>query len=150
MNKFQRDIIIEPGFDRRNSDPKKNYGVHGCQVRFLLKGDLGTVQFLCFTDWLPKNVQEERMGKGTTSSVTQEVVGEQPMGADLGYHSPKPMYKGQKVIDEKCAHLGGVPCYYDGSALAAERIRDIMLERGSDGVWEAMETYYTATFEQKD
>ena len=37
-------------------------------------------------------------------------------------------------------------CYYDGSGLNADKLRDIMLEKGSDAVWKELEDYYHETF----
>ena len=43
---FEKIVHAEPAFDKRNGDPKKNYGIHGVNLRFVLKSKLGAVQFL--------------------------------------------------------------------------------------------------------
>lgn len=166
---MERITKITPAWDKRDDDPKKNYGVHSSDLRMVLKGELGAVQFVLYTGWYPKHVQFEHKAKNLATMY--------PMPADLGYHSPKPMYEGQtrigehqydfedtedmqlgdktlkmpkmSVVEEKelpiCEYIG-CPCYYDGSSLNADRIYDILLERGSDGVWEELEKYYTDTF----
>ena len=49
---FTKEITIAPAYDKRNIDPKKNYGgIHGCEMRFVLKGECGAVQFVLYTNW---------------------------------------------------------------------------------------------------
>lgn len=148
--KLIRELRIFPGYDKRSDIPGKNYGVHGCDVVFYVHDQRRskTVQFKCYTDWLPINVQAERMGKdvvGMYPSVCQVVTGEQPMAADLGYHSPKPMYKGQTRMECNLSKRGY--CYYDGSGLAAEEVRNVMLEKGDEGVWPLLEDYWHEIFD---
>ena len=69
-----------------------------------------------------------------------------PMPADLGYHSYEPRYEWQDPITDSCEYLNGKPCYYDGSGLNAERIYEVLLERGSDGVWQELESFYNEVF----
>lgn len=140
--RLTREIRIRPGYDKRNPDPKKNYGVHGCEVMFYLHspGKIKSVYLVLYTDWLPLNVQKEEMGSG----VIQQVIGEQPMASDLGYHSPVPFYDGQSK--RPCDISKNGYCYSDGSGLEGERVRNIMLEEGDDGVWRELETYWREVF----
>lgn len=102
-----------------------------------------------------------------------------PMPADIGYHSPKPMYEDQEPMGSKkavytpreptednpmtqniefvdtgtftpCPYLDGRPCYYDGSTLNAERYYEILLREGSEGLWKALDAYYRETFESEE
>lgn len=155
MSKLQRELIIIPGFDKRSDESSKNYGVHGCEVVFYLHGPrkTKTVQLKLSTDWLPLNVQKERMGVDVADTVSypevcQVVVSEQPMGMDLGYHSPRPKYKGQPRRNCDLSKRGY--CYYDGSGLAADGVRDVLLKEGSEGVWRELEEYYNSTFPTKE
>lgn len=147
--KLIRELLIYPGFDKRNPEPSKNYGIHGCEVVFYIHSPRRskTVQFKAYTDWLPLNVQEEEHNKSGSYNPTATHVGVQPMGADLGYHSPKPMYKGQTRMDCDLSKRGY--CYYDGSSLNADRVRDVMLKEGSEGVWRELEEYYNEIFKEK-
>lgn len=141
MSNFTRRITFEPAYDRRDPNPSKNYGIHGVNLRMVLKGDEGAVSFLVHTNWYLPHVQKEMESNGRPSWMFQ------PMPADLGYHSPKPMYDGQTPISQTCEHIGNVPCYYDGSGLNAEPVFVRLLEQGEDGVWAALEDYYAATFD---
>jgi hypothetical protein len=154
---MERITKITPAWDRRDPDPEKNYGIHGCDLRMVLVGELGAVQFVLMTGWFTNAVRAEK-GTGVGNLY--------PLPADLGYHSPVPMYDGQTRIGElvfdkgdilkeptkipekdlpNCEYLGK-PCYYDGSGLAAEETFDILTSEGSDGVWKHLEKYYIARF----
>ena len=136
QNGFERIVDIEPVFDKRDPDPSRNYGICACRMRMVLKGPNGAVQFLLFTGWyLPQNVDET-----FANSLCK------PIPADLGYHSYKPMYDEHEPIDEHCKYLNGQKCYYEGSGLAAEKVFDILLKEGSDGVWKYLEEYYEEIF----
>lgn len=157
--KFTKSIRILPGYDKR---PKKagdpNYGIHGCTVLFTLQGLKGTVTFTVYTDWLPLHVQEEHMGKDVMGgplnpfpNVCQVVVGTQPTGADLSYHSPEPRRDWQKEEPARdCDILPGGKCWSDGTGLGAERVRNRMLEEGDKGVWKFMGEYYYHEFIEDD
>jgi hypothetical protein len=161
---MERIMDISGAYDKRDPDPKKNYGIHCCDLRMILKGELGAVQFVLYTGWFTKRVQEELAAKGDSTSTMY------PMPADIGYHSPKPIYEGQTRMGEnkfdfanagknglptmttakeedipKCEYLG-VPCYYDGSSLNAEKYWNILRNEGSEAVWDALEEYYCDIF----
>ena len=135
---LKREIKFYPAFDKRDKDPKKNYGIHGVNLTFYVKGPLGVVQFVIFTNWQVPQVQKEFKNKEAFLS--------QPIPADLGYHSYKPMYEGQDVMEHDCPILGGKPCYYDGSGLNAQPMFDLLCEQGDEALWEALEKYYHQTF----
>jgi hypothetical protein len=141
MPEFTRTVRFEPAWDRRNSIPRKNYGVHGVEITFYLRGPEGVIQFKLYSGWHLPHVLEEWKSKGVPLPC--------PMAVDLGYHSPAPMYEGHTLITEKCEILDGKPCYYDGSSLAAEKIFNILLTEGDEAVWQAMEESYRQTFEKE-
>lgn len=167
---FTRILEIEPAFDKRARDPKKNYGIHGVQMRWVLQGAEGAVQFLLYTNWQLPHVRKEWKHRGCGDYCLNAA-----MPADLGYHSKVPRYEGQqpmgglrfKWVDgqigdqklkvpeseptgtfEPCEYTGG-PCYYDGSGLNAERVFDILTRDGEDGLWAELHRYYEATFREK-
>ena len=167
VNGFERILEFEPAFDKRNSDPKKNYGIHGVSLRFVVKGEKGAVQFLMYSGWQLPHVQEEMYQK-------HGVFNSSCMPADLGYHSLKPMYKGQEPIGSKsydewgpaelgdkllmvpirketgtftpCPYLDNAPCYYDGSGLNADEPYAVLAEKGEEALWEYLENYYKEKF----
>lgn len=143
QEKLQRIVEMEPAYDKRDPDPSKNYGIHGVNLRMVLKGKKGAVQFLIYTGWHLPHVQEELDNKHQLDHLFHK-----PIPADVGYHSPKPIHGDYKPTSESCPYLDGKPCYCDGSALHAEKVFGILLEKGSDGVWGHLEDYYDRTFTQ--
>lgn len=141
---FEKEIKFRPAFDRRNSDPNKNYGIHGVEMTFYLKGELGTIQFVVYTNWQLPHVQKESLSKCDGSYCHLK-----PMATDIGYHSPVPQYEGQTLQSKSCSALDGKPCYYDGSSLNAEPIFEKLLSGGDDAVWAEMEEWYNNTFINK-
>lgn len=136
---FRRDVEISPAFDRRNPSPAKNYGIHGAEMRFVLRGPDGAVQFLLFTNWMLPHVEEELDAKHGSHTLCH------PQPADLGYHSPRPMYEGQEPTPG-CPYLDGKPCFYDGSGLNAERVFRVLVAEGGEAMWKELESYYASTF----
>lgn len=137
---LERIFTLSPGFDKRNPDPHKNYGIHGCELRFVVRGPKAAVQFVVYTDWFPVNVQNEGRSREGFRHI-------KPDGADVGYHAYTPQYEGQTPMGE-CQYLGQ-PCYYDGSSLrAGEWVQEKLLVGGSDAIWAALEEEYQARFEE--
>lgn len=151
--KLIREIIIAPSWDKRDPNPSKNYGIHGCNMSFYVKGETGAIQFVIYTNWHLPHVQKELI-EGCKGSKTEysgcHFCRLEPMPADIGYHSPVPHYEGQEPMSKACELLGGKPCYYDSSTLNAKRYFDIMVEKGSDALWEALEEYYNDVFNKEE
>ncbi len=140
---MEKIIEFTPAFDKRNPDPNKNYGVHGVEIRFVLKGPLGATQFVLLTNWQLPHVQEEfdaRRDWGPDGHFLK------PFPTDLGYHSPKPMYDGQEPMKGPCQYVDGGVCYYDGSSLAADDVFKRLLAEGTSGVWNVLEETYNERF----
>lgn len=144
--KYEKIVKFSPAYDKRNSDPKKNYGIHGVELRFILKGKKGATHFVLYTNWQLPHVTEEFLKEGTRDLLDIKVKFV-PLPADLGYHSPKPMFEGHTSM-ANCPYLDGKPCYYDGSGLRAEDVYEILLKKGSIGVWSELEKCYKETFEE--
>jgi hypothetical protein len=144
-----KEVVFYPAFDKRHKEPSKNYGIHGVSIYFFVKGNKGAVQFAVYTDWHLPNVQDEQTNRGTIYPY-----GLKPMGADVGYHSAVPQYEGQEPFSGpgECKMVPeGESCYYDGSGLRAEEwVRDILLPKGSEGVWAALKEKYTRMFGEEE
>jgi hypothetical protein len=140
---LERVVQVRPAYDKRDPDPKKNYGVHGADLIFGLKGEAGAVQFVIFTNWYLPGVADEMWKKGNPRIFFS------PMPADVGYHSPKPLYEDQNQISEACEWLDGKPCYYDGSGLHAEEVFTLMIAEGHEAMWKHLEEYYLSIFSKK-
>jgi len=136
MTKFERRIEFSQAYDKRHPNPKKNYGIHGLEMRFYLIGKEGAMQFVIFTNWMLPHVEMKHHENWCPNK---------PMAADVGYHSRKEMYKDQTVMTGDCPIIGG-PCYYDGSGLMAEDVFKIFVAHGSEGMWKDLERRYKTTF----
>ena len=139
LDELEKIVRIYPAYDNRHPDPAKNYGIHGAEMGFYLKGKKGAVQFLLYTNWHLPHIQKE---------LSRERM--QPQPVDLGYHSPKPTYKGHTVIDKHCEFLDGKKCYYDGSTSNAYEIFNILVKEGDEGMWKELDQYYKSCFDGKD
>lgn len=126
--KFEQITEFEPAFDN------ETYGKHCVSLRMTLKGKKGAVDFVLYTGWfLPE----------TTNNCKKMF----PMPADLGYHSPKPRYKGEKPIRIDCPYVPkGKKCYYGGSTLNADKPYKILVKEGSEALWKFLKEYYEEVF----
>lgn len=135
---FERIVTFSPAFDKRSADPSKNYGIHGVELRMILKGPKGATQFVLYTNWMLPHVDEETWRSGKSRETLRILT--RPIPADLGYHWHAPRHEGQTPM--KCDLMPTGSCYYDGSSLNAERIFDVLRDEGSDGVWRELEALY--------
>lgn len=131
---LERRIDIAPAYDKVS----EGYGIHGVEMRWYVKGPEGVVQFLLYTNWHLPHVQD-RLDARMDSQFPHLSCHPQP--ADIGYHSYKPRYEGQTAVQKDCHLLNG-PCYYDGSSLQAKDFYKILVEKGGDALWEALEKRY--------
>lgn len=128
--------VIEwtPAYDKRDPDSKKNYGIHGMNLRFMFIGPKGATQFLIYTNWmLPQNREVENMVPLSLA---------EPLPADVGYHAYVPQYEDQNALTQSCEYLGGKPCYYDGSVLQAEELFDEFVANGEEVIWTRLRKLY--------
>lgn len=144
-------VQFEPAWDKRSDDPKKNYGIHGVELRMVLKGNKGATQFVLYTGWLlPSTLGLPDDGTDLelyqyTDRLHERHSKYYPSPTDLGYHAKEPQYEDQYVRTD-CEYTGGI-CYYDGSSLNAYYPFRELLTKGSDGVWAFLEMYYNHLFE---
>lgn len=139
---MKKRLDILPAWDKRDPDPKKNYGIHGVEMRFYIIGDKGAVQFVLFTNWfLPEKADDFFSYR---SPFGEKIIG--PLPADLGYHSKVPHYEGQESYGY--CDLLKCDCYYDGSGLQAYRIFDVLVREGDNGVWRELDLYYRNIFDE--
>ncbi len=132
---MKRHFKMIPAFDKRSTDPKKNYGIHGAELVMWVEGENGAVSFVLFTNWNLPSVQKETNIRKYPFEYCMT-----PTPADLGFHHKKPgeyLYK-----NDTCEFVSGHSCYYEGSGLQAEGIYKILLEKGSEGVYKKLESLY--------
>jgi len=127
---LQRAVVFEPGFACPVTGGH-GHGIHGMQIRWLLRGPRGAVQFLVFTDWVP--------GRKTDPATAFMF----PMGADLGYHAVVPQYEGDSG-PRPCEYLPGGQCYCDGSGLQAMDLMPEFIAWGEPAIWAVLEERYAS------
>lgn len=130
---LERITKVRLPFDMRDDNPSKDYGIHGLDIFFILKGPKGAVQYgVTFPVYLP-HVEYSR---------------DEIYGFDVGYHSPNPLYDGQCAMN--CELLSDGKCYYDGSSLRAiewtKEIFSITGQPPENILWKKLEEYYYETF----
>lgn len=145
--KFERIVTLSPAFDKRDPNPNKDYGIHGVELRMVLKGPLGATQFILYTNWQLPHVTREMIIKTSSADPITLKARFLPLPADKGYHWKKRRYKGQHSY--ACDLLPGKKCYYDGSGLNANALYEVLLKEGSDGVWRDLENYYNELAKEK-
>ncbi len=132
MSEFSRIIKWSPGYDYRGDPEKRQYGAHGLEMRFLLRGPKATVQFVVMTGWLPT---WQHFGGPPSHEV---------LPADVGYHADAPQYEGQTSME--CKERSQGHCYYDGSSLAADDVFQLLVTKGDEAVWEELQRRYDHWF----
>lgn len=136
---MKREIVISPAFDKRDPNPRKNYGIHGAEMRFILTGEKGAITFTIYTNWHLPHVDAELRNKKRNDPNSDFMF--KPEGADVSYHSYTPKYDGH-TDSGPCDYLGGKPCYCDGSSLSARPICELLIAEGSEAVWKELERWY--------
>lgn len=143
---LERITKVRLPYDRRSPDPKTNYGIHGLDIFFILKGPRGAIQFaVTFPQYLP-HVQAEFDARADRPRSFDRI-----MGFDVGYHALEPQYEGQSSMGscDLFPHLES-GCFYDGSSLRADDwVKEIFSIRGENPenrLWEKLEHEYEARF----
>lgn len=138
-------IKFECKFDQEKCKPGSggSHGLHGMDLGFCVIGKKGAVQFKLSTGWLPQYVKPNKIWHRDLVFEHKEFY---PMPTDLGFHSPKPLYKGQSTVSDKCDLIGNKPCYYDGSSLNASDAMYCLVNGGEEGLWKFLEGYYRSVF----
>lgn len=146
MKNLKRSIKFYPAWDKRNPDPKKDYGIHGVEIQFWLTGPKGGISWGIYTDWLLDSVLKDKKWPGfKDTTYRKDGTRSFPMGVELAYHSPKPTNKWQK---EKDGTLGcqllpkGKKCWGDAGFIAGGDLMKVLIEKGEEAVWKEMESWY--------
>ena len=134
-SKYVRQIKFIPAYDRRDSNPDKNYGIHGVTMHFILKGKEGGIDLCLYTNWHLPHVRDELIEKNHCEIFFL------PMPAGLYEHSKRRKYEQQTEINE-CDICDGEPCYCAGSSTASDKLFDILVSQGENAFWSEMERFY--------
>ena len=126
---YARDVIVRPAYDAMFDDPphrpKRDYGRHGAEIHFVLKGSGGAVAFTISTMWMlpetwahealtgheqhvPPDLEDWRVPTGPTRHDGGEFphLFCRPMPSDVGYHAirkPARRYLRPRCLSRCCA-----------------------------------------------
>lgn len=145
---YERRFFTRPAFDRRDPDPRKDYGIAGLQIGMVLIGPTASVSFVILTNWYLPHVRLER-NPGEKFAEFRIGVSDTPaMGADVSVHrdvhrdEPEDWMKESDFISpQPCDWRPGGKCWSDGSALAAGDFIEVLIAEGIEAVWKKMETW---------
>jgi len=146
---LERIVQFHGAYDLRRPEPRKNYGIHGMEIIFAVKGSKGAVTLNIFTDWHLPHVAGEiqaRKSKGYPYNLDELCL---PNIVDIGFHSKLPIY-GEQTPMENCELTDG-NCYYGDSSLQGnEQWREGFLHGGTGWLWPRLEQYYQHIFDGGD
>lgn len=96
---MERITKFTPAYDKRSTDPKKDYGIGDVRAMMVLKGTKGAIHFIFGTGmFLPESVKEGVAKHGVEFFMySHSGKPMHPMGYDVGYHSLTPGFEGQEV-----------------------------------------------------
>ena len=105
---------------------------HGLEMRWLVHGPDGCVQFSVNTYWTAETVGRDLGARPSR----------QPYAKDVGHHWHTPTYNGESRMDSCDLISNPDGCYYDGSGLHADDVFRVLIAEGGEAVWVALEDYY--------
>jgi hypothetical protein len=121
-HKFTREIKCIPAYDFTSI----NRGIHNAELIFIVKCEAGALTLTVDTGWYL-----DRKLKMPIDC---------PQGSYVGWHR----YEGDEneLTRDSCQYLDGKKCYGDGSFCDSRDFGFILVEKGSDAVFEKMEEYF--------
>lgn len=144
-----KEIKFVPAYDKRHENPRKNYGIHGAEIRFTVGENKGQfVHFSLYTNWFLPETQKWLDARVLARGVTQFSLAANyhPDTNGLGYHSPYPVYEGQEPAQLECEFLDGEPCYSAQHDSGLQGYLDALIAGGLDALWGKLEAYYRRVF----
>ena len=155
---MNRRIVFFPAFDKTDPDPKKNYGVGCLELRFLVEGNKGAVEFQLLTQWYQRHVMDRRLENlkkdiwaGKQDFLLKHFT--EPYPIDLCYFSPIRLSEDDSEWKDGVSYvLGGKPCFYgykytDKKGFVAKEVAYwLLVEYGDEALWEYLEEYYVEVF----
>lgn len=132
---MKREILFTPAYDKRDTDPAKNYGIHGLHITFNLINNYNEgITFSISTNWHLPHVQEEIDNRLPYPGFPYLSHKPQPFGLDGHWKTPR--YEGQEAI-KNCKITKG-DCYCYGTSLT-EDLFNLLVSEGEEAMWQLME-----------
>ena len=139
--KLTRSIDFTPAFDRRDKDPNKNYGIHGVDLLFHLKGPKGAVTLVVYTNWHLPHVTEEFVNDcakyGSSADIHAKFL---PYAAELCVHHLTPCYPGHN--SQPCNLNPDKICYPSFYYSDAKDYLNVLISQGQEALWTKLTELY--------
>ena len=140
---LQRAVRFVPGYQGDRDVPdNRNYGVHGMEIWWYLRGPKGAAHFGIFTNWIPGPLAPGWGLPPAGMVFPRREFDHYPLGVDLGYHAHVPQWEGQEAYARADCDVIGGTCYGDGTALGADHLAKEFVLAGEPVVWAALEERY--------
>lgn len=157
---MKREIKFFPAWDRTNPDPSKNYGVSCLDMKFLIYGNKGIVEFDLDTNWYLPHIMKRRLEsfRHDVQLQKEDFLLEtwiNPCPLDICYYSLIRLSEDDTFFDVGLDWaFDGKPCFYgyksfEGdypSPFAKDVVFGLLVEKGDGAVWEYLENYYKEIF----
>jgi len=159
---MEHKILFFPAFDRTDPDPKKNYGVGDLNIKFLVIGNKGIVEFDLSTNWYFDYVMDGRVEwikdlvrQGKENFLIKHVLS--PYLLDVCYYSPIELSEDDCYFENGLNYLEDKSLVYYGYKYIIENefedkiwttdyVLKLLIEQGDMAVWNYLEKYYHEIF----
>jgi hypothetical protein len=147
MSELERIFSVRPAYDCIGVQPcvhgsktckpgaGGSHGRHNAEMHLTVRGPDAEVTLVIGTRWDLPTVPDRHTHRG-------------PVGSFVEIHTARPRYEGQESYREPqpgdtCYDWGA--CYVDAGYLMADEPTRLLVEKGSDAMWEWLENLYNET-----
>lgn len=138
---FEQIVKIGPASDNRH---KPGGGIGSCTMYMVFKGIRGAVSLAVSTAWFLPCTREWK--EVCIARDGGDVSGWEPRGMCVSYCSPLKLHDWQEARPN-CDWIG-CDCYGDVGYIMADEVFPLLLEKGSDAVFEWLKNYYHEIFDK--
>lgn len=156
---MNRKLLFLPAWDKSDPDPKKDYGVSCLNMKFLVIGVKGIVEFDLNTNWYQDHVLDRRvtwMKKSVLSGKEDFMIKYimSPYPLDICYYSRVRLSEDDVLFENGLPYLEDKNLVYYGyryeeefdELYTTEHVLKLLVETGDEAVWNYLENYYIETF----
>ncbi len=142
---MKKEIKFQPAWDKRSSDLRKDYGIHGSVLHVTISDEKGAVNLVVHLNWfLPQN----RNTKYCELKVYPFEYWQKPSISEIIHHSPTPTYHEQDVSSESCYFLGNKPCYISSSFTFGNKLFELLISEGEEKLFDALIEHHNSFFKR--
>jgi hypothetical protein len=156
---MNRKLLFLPAWDKTDLDPKKDCGVSCLDMKFLVIGANGIVEFDLGTNWYQDHVVYKRVNwikesvlSGKKDFLIKYIMS--PFPTDICYYSRTRLSEDDILFENGWSHLEDMSLVYYGYRYREESdglwttdyVLKLLVENGDEVVWNYLENYYIETF----